>query len=105
MRCRAIKNGEPSVQSRGKIEGRDIALPMIDINTVSAGGGTLARVDRLGTLEVGPQSAGALPGPACYGAAERNPRSPHCNVVLGYIGENNFLGGKIDSIRACASRG
>ena len=62
-----IKDGEPSVASRGKIEGRDIALPMIDINTVSAGGGTLARVDRFGVLEVGPQSAGAVPGPACYG--------------------------------------
>jgi N-methylhydantoinase A len=90
-----IKDGEPSVQSRGKIEGRDIALPMIDINTVSAGGGTLARVDRLGTLEVGPQSAGAVPGPACYGRGGTEPTITDCNVVLGYIGEDNFLGGKM----------
>jgi N-methylhydantoinase A len=90
-----IKDGDPSVQSRGKIEGRDIALPMIDINTVSAGGGTLARVDRLGTLEVGPQSAGAVPGPACYGRGGTEPTITDCNVVLGYIGEDNFLGGKM----------
>jgi len=90
-----IKDGEPSVQSRGKIEGRDIALPMIDINTVSAGGGTLARVDRFGILEVGPQSAGAVPGPACYGRGGTEPTITDCNVVLGYLGEDNFLGGKM----------
>src|SRR5262249_4517629 len=90
-----IKDGEPSVQNRGKIEDRDIALPMIDINTVSAGGGTLARVDRLGQLEVGPQSAGAVPGPACYGRGGTEPTITDCNLVLGYLGEDNFLGGKM----------
>ena len=99
-----IKDGEPSVQSRGKIEGRDIALPMIDINTVSAGGGTLARVDRLGILEVGPQSAGAVPGPACYGRGGKEPTITDCNVVLGYIGEDNFLGGKMKLDSAAARR-
>ena len=58
-----IKDGEPFVASRSKIEGRDLAVPMLDINTVSAGGGTIARVDRFGVLQVGPQSAGAVPGP------------------------------------------
>jgi len=62
-----IKNGEALLASRGKIAERDLAIPMLDINTVSAGGGTVARVDRFGTLQVGPQSAGAMPGPACYG--------------------------------------
>jgi len=99
-----IKDGEPSVQSRGKIEGRDIALPMIDINTVSAGGGTLARVDRFGILEVGPQSAGAVPGPACYGRGGIEPTITDCNVVLGYIGEDNFLGGKMKLDSAAAYR-
>jgi N-methylhydantoinase A len=89
-----IKDGEPSVQSRGKIEGRDIALPMIDINTVSAGGGTLARVDRFGILEVGPQSAGAVPGPACYGRGGTEPTITDCNVVLGYLGEDNSSAGR-----------
>ena len=99
-----IKDGQPSVQNRGKIEDRDIALPMIDINTVSAGGGTLARVDRLGALEVGPQSAGAMPGPACYGRGGTEPTITDCNVVLGYLGEDNFLGGKMKLDAAAALR-
>ena len=90
-----IKNGAASISNRGKIEERDIALPMIDINTVSAGGGTLARVDRLGGLEVGPQSAGAMPGPACYGRGGTGATITDCNLVLGYLGEDNFLGGKM----------
>jgi N-methylhydantoinase A len=90
-----IKGGEPSVHSRGKIEGRDIALPMIDINTVSAGGGTIARADGFGQLRVGPESAGAVPGPACYGRGGEVPTITDCNVVLGYIGEDNFLGGQM----------
>ncbi len=97
-----IKDGEPSVSNRGKIEGRDIALPMIDINTVSAGGGTLARVDRFGSLEVGPESAGAQPGPACYSRGGTQPTITDCNLVLGYLGEDNFLGGKmkLDRLKA-----
>jgi N-methylhydantoinase A len=97
-----IKNGEASSSHRGKIEGRDIALPMIDINTVSAGGGTFARVTRLGQLEVGPQSAGAVPGPACYGRGGTQPTITDCNLALGYLGEDNFLGGKmrLDSNKA-----
>jgi len=99
-----IKDGEPSVNMRGKIEGRDIALPMIEINTVSAGGGTLARVDRLGTLEVGPQSAGAVPGPACYSRGGTEPTITDCNVVLGYIGEDSFLGGRMKLDSAASHR-
>src|SRR3977135_2230664 len=90
-----IKDGEPSVQNPGEIEERDISLPMIDINTVSAGGGTLARVDRFGQLEVGPQSAGAVPGPACYARGGVEPTITDCNLALGYLGEDNFLGGKM----------
>ncbi len=95
-----IKDGQPSVSNRGKIEGRDIALPMIEINTVSAGGGTLARVDDFGTLEVGPHSAGAIPGPACYSRGGTQPTITDCNLVLGYLGEDNFLGGKMRLDRA-----
>src|SRR5215208_6985792 len=90
-----IKDGEPFVSSRGKIEGRDLAVPMMDINTVSAGGGTIAKVDRFGALEVGPESAGAVPGPACYSRGGTTPTITDCNVVLGYLGEDNFLGGKM----------
>ena len=90
-----IKDGQPSIANRGKVEGRDVALPMIEINTVSAGGGTLAHVDRFGELIVGPQSAGAQPGPACYGRGGTQPTITDCNLVLGYLSPNNFLGGKM----------
>ncbi len=90
-----IKDGAPSVSNRGKVEGRDVLLPMIDINTVSAGGGTLAYVDRLGELIVGPQSAGAIPGPACYMRGGKQPTITDCNLVLGYLSPDNFLGGRM----------
>ena len=90
-----IKDGEPSLASRGKVEGRDVALPMIEINTVSAGGGTLAKVDAFGQLEVGPQSAGAVPGPACYMRGGTQPAITDCNVALGYLSPGNFLGGNM----------
>jgi N-methylhydantoinase A len=97
-----IKDGEPFIASRGKIEGRDLALPMMDINTVSAGGGTIARVDRFGMLQVGPQSAGAKPGPACYGRGGEMPTITDCNLVMGHLSEDNFLGGqmRLDLVRA-----
>ncbi len=90
-----IKDGEPSVSNRGKVEGRDVALPMIDINTVSAGGGTLSHVNRFGELIVGPHSAGAVPGPACYMRGGTEPTITDCNLVLGYLSPENFLGGKM----------
>jgi N-methylhydantoinase A len=68
---------------------------MLDINTVSAGGGTLATVDRFGVLQVGPQSAGAVPGPACYGRGGEMPTITDCNLVLGYLGADSFLGGRM----------
>ncbi len=90
-----IKDGEAIFSGRGKIEGRDLAVPMMDINTVSAGGGTLATVDRFGVLEVGPQSAGAVPGPACYGRGGEAATITDCNLLLGYLSADNFLGGRM----------
>jgi N-methylhydantoinase A len=98
-----IRDGEPSVASRGKIEGRDLAVPMMDINTVSAGGGTIARVDRFGTLQVGPDSAGATPGPACYGRGGAAPTITDCNLLLGLLSRDNFLGGRM-RLDAAAAR-
>jgi N-methylhydantoinase A len=89
-----IRDGVPAVSGRGKIEGHDIAVPMLDINTVSAGGGTIARVGPLGELEVGPLSAGAVPGPACYGRGEL-PTITDCNLALGFLSADNFLGGRM----------
>jgi N-methylhydantoinase A len=97
-----IKDGEPVFANRGKIEGRDLAVPMMDINTVSAGGGTIARADRLGVLEVGPQSAGAVPGPACYGRGGEAATITDCNLLLGYLSAGNFLGGRMSLDRAKA---
>ena len=96
-----IRGGTPFVSSRGKIEGHDIAVPMMDINTVSAGGGTIARASPLGEIEVGPHSAGAMPGPACYGRGEL-PTVTDCNLALGYLSADNFLGGRmrLDAERA-----
>jgi len=90
-----IKEGEAFVSNRGKIDGRDIAIPMMDINTVSAGGGTIARLDRFGILAVGPDSAGAVPGPACYARGGVMPTITDCNLLLGYLCEDNFLGGRM----------
>jgi N-methylhydantoinase A len=90
-----IKDGQPIFTSRGKIEGRDLAVPMMDINTVSAGGGTIARADRFGALDVGPQSAGAVPGPACYDRGGTAATITDCNLVLGTLSPGNFLGGQM----------
>src|SRR5205807_1806391 len=97
-----IRDGDPFVASRGKIEGRDLAVPMMDINTVSAGGGTIAKVDRFGTLEVGPESAGAVPGPACYGRGGQAPTITDCNLLLGLLSPDNFLGGRMRLDEAAA---
>jgi N-methylhydantoinase A len=97
-----IRDGEPFVSSRGKIEGRDVAVPMMDINTVSAGGGTIARVDKYGTLAVGPESAGAVPGPACYGRGGEQPTITDCNLLLGLLSPDNFLGGRLRLDEAAA---
>lgn len=96
-----IRDSDPIYANRGSIEGHDIAVPMMDINTVSAGGGTIAQVNRLGELAVGPQSAGAVPGPACYGRGD-TPTVTDCNLVLGYLSADNFLGGRmqLDAARA-----
>jgi N-methylhydantoinase A len=97
-----IRDVEPFVSSRGKIEGRDVAVPMMDINTVSAGGGTIARVDKYGTLAVGPESAGAVPGPACYGRGGEQPTITDCNLLLGLLSPDNFLGGRMRLDEAAA---
>ncbi len=90
-----IKDGEASHANRIEVDGRVISVPMMDINTVSAGGGTIARADSLGQLQVGPESAGAVPGPACYGHGGTLPTVTDANLLLGYLGENNFLGGRM----------
>ncbi len=100
-----VKDSSPSMQFRGKINGRDIALPMIDIHTVSAGGGTIARLDpALGVLEVGPDSAGAVPGPVCYDLGGENITITDADLVIGFLNPGSLLGGQMSLNRERALR-
>jgi len=97
-----IRDGKPLVNTRGKVAGHDLGVPMLDITTVSAGGGTLARLDEVGLLQVGPRSAGAVPGPVCYGKGGEFPTVTDANLVLGYLNPENFLGGGMHLDKASA---
>jgi N-methylhydantoinase A/oxoprolinase/acetone carboxylase beta subunit len=77
------------------IGGYDVMLPMVDMDTIGAGGGSLARVDAGGLLRVGPQSAGAAPGPACYARGGTEPTATDAQVVLGRLRAETFLGGRM----------
>ena len=89
-----IKRGEIMLTRDGSVEHLPLRLPMIDIATVGAGGGSIARIDRGGVLQVGPQSAGADPGPACYGNSELATVTD-AFVVIGAVLPEMFLGGKM----------
>jgi len=78
-----------------KIGGYPVAVPMVDMHTIGAGGGSIAQVDAGGLLLVGPESAGADPGPACYGKGGKKPTVTDANVVLGRLLPQSFLGGKL----------
>jgi N-methylhydantoinase A len=88
--------------SEGEIGGLPMRLPMIDIHTVGAGGGSLARVDAGGALVVGPESAGADPGPACYGRGGTIPTVTDANLILNRLDPAHFLGGRMTLDRAAA---
>ncbi|MDP6559835.1 MAG: hydantoinase/oxoprolinase family protein, partial [Candidatus Binatia bacterium] len=90
-----IHAGTPVVTTQGKINQRPISLPMLDIHTVSAGGGTIARIDAVGALRVGPDSAGAEPGPICYDHGGAEVAITDANVVLGILNPDHFLGGRL----------
>jgi N-methylhydantoinase A len=90
-----ILNGRPILTSEGNIEGIPIRVPIIDINAIGAGGGSIAWIDEGGALKVGPQSAEAIPGPACYDQGGDHPTITDANVILGRIDPNYFLGGEM----------
>ena len=100
-----IEKGSPKLTSEGYIGGYPAKIPMIEINTIGAGGGSIAWIDTGGALKVGPQSAGAAPGPACYDKGGKEPTVTDANVVLGYINPDYFLGGKmkVDKDKAFSS--
>ena len=89
-----LERGDPQLTGDKAVGGNKVALPSIDIHTLGAGGGSIARVDTGGILHVGPQSAGAVPGPACYGRGGVETTVTDANVVLGLLDPANFLGGR-----------
>jgi N-methylhydantoinase A len=100
----AVEHGQPLKAREFEVDrvyrfrrgsGLPIKLPVIDMIEIGAGGGSIAHVDTLGLLKVGPESAGAEPGPACYGLGGREPTVTDANLVLGYLDAGYFLGGKM----------
>ena len=89
-----LEAGEPFLTGDKSVGGLKVALPSIDIHTLGAGGGSIAHVDLGGILHVGPESAGADPGPACYGKGGMAATVTDANLVLGYLDPGNFLGGR-----------
>ncbi|ELY83397.1 hydantoinase/oxoprolinase family protein [Natrinema pallidum] len=90
-----VRDGRAERTTDAEIDGLPIRTPMVDVNTVGAGGGSIAWVDSGGALRVGPESSGADPGPACYGRGGTRPTVTDANVVLGYIGPETALGGEM----------
>jgi N-methylhydantoinase A len=91
----SLCEGEIQVTYEGGIGGFPIRIPMVDIHTMGSGGGSIARVDAGGILRVGPDSAGAEPGPVCYGRGGMDPTVTDANLVLGRLAADTFLGGRL----------
>jgi N-methylhydantoinase A len=89
-----ISEGRASLSADGMLAGQRIALRSLDIASIAAGGGSIASVDAGGTLRVGPESAGSVPGPACYANGGTAATVTDANVVLGYLDASAFMGGK-----------
>jgi N-methylhydantoinase A len=105
-----VAQGEALRRTRGRLVGQWTAMSMVDVDSVGSGGGSIAWVDAVGALRVGPASAGADPGPACYGHGGTDATVTDALVVLGYLDPQRFLGGRMAldadaAWRACASLG
>jgi N-methylhydantoinase A len=99
-----VDRGEVRRTDSREIEGRPVQLPMVDVHTVGAGGGSIAWRDAGGALRVGPRSAGAEPGPACYGRDGTEPTVTDANLLLGYLAPDSELAGGISLDRDAAQR-
>ncbi|MDP7428864.1 MAG: hydantoinase/oxoprolinase family protein, partial [Alphaproteobacteria bacterium] len=97
-----VSGGQALVRPESEIAGFSVRVPMLDINTLGAGGGSIAWLDAAAGLRVGPRSTGADPGPACYGQGGTDPTLTDASVVLGYLNPSNFAGGSmaLDAERA-----
>ena len=91
-----IENFTPQVSYEREVEGYPARIPMINIITIGAGGGSIAQIDEGGALKVGPKSAGAVPGPACYGRGGTQPVVTDANIVLGKLNQKRILGGRME---------
>jgi N-methylhydantoinase A len=99
-----IVDGAAAVGTGREVGGRALALPMVDVHTVGAGGGSIAWRDAGGALRVGPRSAGADPGPACYGRGGEEPTVTDANLLLGHLDQDSPLAGGVRLDRAAAER-
>jgi N-methylhydantoinase A len=99
-----VLDGRPQVTREASLAGTPIRIPVIDINAIGAGGGSIAWIDEGGALRVGPQSAEAVPGPACYGRGGTEPTVTDANLVLGRLGPGTRLGGELALDGEAASR-
>ena len=91
-----IENYEAQVSNERLVEGYPARIPMINIITIGAGGGSIAKIDAGGMMKVGPESAGATPGPACYGRGGELPTVTDANIYLGKLNQQKILGGRMD---------
>lgn len=89
-----VREGKPLTSTRGGIRGYPLNIPMVDVQTIGAGGGSIAWLDAARGLRVGPRSAGSDPGPACYGAGGEEPTVTDASIVAGYLDAEYFLGGE-----------
>jgi N-methylhydantoinase A/oxoprolinase/acetone carboxylase beta subunit len=90
-----VEDGEPVIRAQGSIAGFPVRVPMVDVNAIGAGGGSIAWLDGAGGLRVGPHSAGSEPGPACYGRSGEQPTVTDASVVLGWLDPAYFAGGSV----------
>ncbi|KMK66326.1 hydantoinase/oxoprolinase family protein [Puniceibacterium sp. IMCC21224] len=99
-----VADGHRTVVTQGEIDGLPVRVPMVEMHTIGAGGGSIAYVDASGRLQVGPRSAGAVPGPVCYGKGGVEPTVTDVNLILGRLDAATFLGGRfaldLDGARA-----
>lgn len=100
----ALRDHQIIITPDSMIHDDSLGIPKVDVRSVGAGGGSIAHVDAGGLLKVGPQSAGARPGPACYGAGGERPTVTDANVVLGLVDPDYFLGGKMKLHRDLAEK-
>ncbi len=89
-----VADGARTVVTQGEIDGLPVRVPMVEMHTIGAGGGSIAFVDVSGRLQVGPRSAGAVPGPVCYGRGGTEPTVTDVNLILGRLDAATFLGGR-----------